>query len=237
MTEDVTPTPALDDDLLDSASAIPPAATTPAAATPPESGTPPGSGTPPRVGAPTAAGIQSESGTRPPGERRTSADLTPRRPAYKGEELDPARGPGLGCFWFQAAVLAVFLVLIPVGVSLNWPFELLAALLFVALGLLLFVGQTLIFLLRLVAADRRDAGRRRPLASPTPTVGQLEDALLDAPVVADAAAADAAAPDPTVNGDAERAEDSPNAAATGATHETPDGTPPTVEPGSDGVRE
>ena len=237
MTEDVTPTPALDDDLLDSASAIPPAATTPAAATPPESGTPPGSGTPPRVGAPTAAGIQSGSGTRPPGERRTSADLTPRRPAYKGEELDPARGPGLGCFWFQAAVLAVFLVLIPVGVSLNWPFELLAALLFVALGLLLFVGQTLIFLLRLVAADRRDAGRRRPLASPTPTVGQLEDALLDAPVVADAAAADAVAPDPTVNGDAERAEDSPNAAATGATHETPDGTPPTVEPGSDGVRE
>ncbi|HZL15987.1 MAG TPA: hypothetical protein VFC97_07755 [Verrucomicrobiae bacterium] len=215
MTKDVTPTPALDDDLLDPASAIPPA-----------------SSTPPRVGAPTAAGIQSESGTRPPGERRTSADLTPRRPAYKGEELDPARGPGLGCFWFQAAVLAVFLVLIPVGVSLNWPFELLAALLFVALGLLLFVGQTLIFLLRLVAADRRDAGRRRPLASPTPTVGQLEDALLDAPVVADAAAAD-----PTVNGDAERAEDSPNAAAKGATLETPDGTPPAVEPGSDGVRE
>ena len=215
MTKDVTPTPALDDDLLDPASAIPPA-----------------SSTPPRVGAPTAAGIQSESGTRPPGERRTSADLTPRRPAYKGEELDPARGPGLGCFWFQAAVLAVFLVLIPVGVSLNWPFELLAALLFVALGLLLFVGQTLIFLLRLVAADRRDAGRRRPLASPTPTVGQLEDALLDAPVVADAATAD-----PTVNGDAERAEDSPNAAAKGATLETPDGTPPAVEPGSDGVRE
>jgi hypothetical protein len=237
MTKDVTPTPALDDDLLDSASAIPPAATTPAAATPPESGTPPGSGTPPRVGAPTAAGIQSGSGTRPPGERRTSADLTPRRPAYKGEELDPARGPGLGCFWFQAAVLAVFLVLIPVGVSLNWPFELLAALLFVALGLLLFVGQTLIFLLRLVAADRRDAGRRRPLASPTPTVGQLEDALLDAPVVADAAAADAAAPDPTVDGDAERAEDPPNAAAAGATPETPNGTPPAVEPGSDGVRE
>ena len=220
MTKDVTPTPALDDDLLDPASTIPTA-----------------SSTPPRVGAPTAAGVQSGSETRPPVERRTSADLTPRRPAYKGEELDPARGPGLGCFWFQAAVLAVFLVLIPVGVSLNWPFELLAALLFVALGLLLFVGQTLIFLLRLVAADRRDAGRRRPLASPTPTVGQLEDALLDAPVVADAAAADAAAPDPTVNGDAERAEDSPNAAATGATHETPDGTPPTVEPGSDGVRE
>ena len=110
---------------------------------------------------------------------RTSANLAPPRPEYKGAELDAARGPGLGCFWFQAIVLGFFLVLIPIGVSLNWPFEVLAALLFVALGLLLFVGQTLIFLLRLVAADRRDAGRRRPLASVTPTVGQLEDALLE----------------------------------------------------------
>jgi hypothetical protein len=40
--------------------------------------------------------------------------------------------------------------------------------------LLLVTGQTIIFLLRLVAADRR--GRRRPLASGTPTVGELEDA-------------------------------------------------------------
>jgi hypothetical protein len=112
-----------------------------------------------------------------PGGRRSSADVAARRPAYKGEELDPARGPGLGCFWFQAAVLALFLVLIPVGVTLNWPYEILAALLFVALVLLLFVGQTLIFLLRLVAADRRGAGRRRPLASATPTVGELEDGL------------------------------------------------------------
>jgi hypothetical protein len=39
-----------------------------------------------------------------------------------------------------------------------------------------------IFLLRLVAADRRAAGRRRPLASDTPTVGELED---EAPVVDD----------------------------------------------------
>ena len=91
------------------------------------------------------------------------------------------------------------LVLIPVGVTLNWPYEILAALLFVALGLLLFVGQTLIFQLRLVAADRRDAGRRRPLASATPTVGELEDGLLT----------------PTSAGAA----------------------PPTVEPGSEGVRE
>jgi hypothetical protein len=182
MTDDVTPTPALDDD-------------------------------PSGPAAPT-----------PTGERRSSADVTPRRPAYKGEELDPARGPGLGCFWFQAAVLAFFLALIPVGVKLNWPFEVLAALLFVALGLLLFVGQTLIFLLRLVAADRRDAGRRRPLASTTPTVGQLEDALLGAPGAVDSAVVDAIVPD-----DAAVAEVSVD----------PAGTPPSpaVEPGSEGVRE
>ena len=42
------------------------------------------------------------------------------------------------------------------------------------IGLLLVTGQTIIFLLRLVAADRR--GRRRPLASGSKTVGELEDA-------------------------------------------------------------
>ena len=150
----------------------------------------------------------------PPGGRRTSADIAARRPAYKGEELDAARGPGLGCFWFQAAILAFFLVLIPVGVNLNWPYEVLAALLFVALGLLLFVGQTLIFLLRLVAADRRDAGRRRPRASATPTVGELEDALLD------------------VAGSG----DSPPVGATGPDMTVPS-SPPGPEPGSGGVRE
>jgi hypothetical protein len=44
--------------------------------------------------------------------------------------------------------------------------------------LLLFVGQTIIFLLRLVAADRRAEGRRRPLsgtATRTKTVGEIED--------------------------------------------------------------
>jgi len=38
-------------------------------------------------------------------------------------------------------------------------------------------GQTVIFLLRLIAADRRS--RRRPLASQTRTVGELEDAASD----------------------------------------------------------
>ena len=57
----------------------------------------------------------------------------------------------------------------------QWPTAISAALLFLTLFLLLFAGQTVIFLLRLVAADRRE-GRRRPLGSATPTVGELEDA-------------------------------------------------------------
>ena len=64
--------------------------------------------------------------------------------------------------------------------------------------LLLFAGQTVIFLLRLVAADRRD-GRRRPLASSTPTVGELEDAE----------GADDAAEDAEVAGAAVRAPSAP----------------------------
>ncbi len=108
---------------------------------------------------------------RPP----SAADVRARRPDYRGEELDPERGPGLGCFWFQVIVLGFFIVLIPIGINLAWPYELLAILLFVVIGLLLFTGQTVIFLLRLVAADRRAQGRRRPLASSTKTVGELEE--------------------------------------------------------------
>ncbi len=109
------------------------------------------------------------------------ADPTPpRRPRptgpvqYKGEELEPARGPGLGCFRIQLVVLVFFIVLTPLTVVWNWPFPVSAALLFAVIGLLLVTGQTIIFLLRLVAADRR--GRRRPLASDSKTVGELEDA-------------------------------------------------------------
>jgi hypothetical protein len=93
---------------------------------------------------------------------------------YKGEDLDPERGPGLGCFRFQLVVLVVLLVLTPLSVAWKWPVWLSTALLVIVLVLLLVAGQTIIFLLRLVAADRRS--RRRPLASSTPTVGQLEDA-------------------------------------------------------------
>ena len=113
--------------------------------------------------------------TSRPGRAVSSAETRPRRPDYRGEELDPERGPGLGCFWFQVIVLGFFIVLIPIGLELNWPFELLAFLLFVVIGLLLLTGQSVIFLLRLVAADRRSQGRRRPLASSTKTVGELAD--------------------------------------------------------------
>jgi hypothetical protein len=109
-----------------------------------------------------------------------SADPTPPRPPrrsgpiqYKGDVLEPARGPGLGCFRFQVIVLAILVFLTPLSVAWRWEPAVSAALLFAVILLLLITGQTVIFLLRLVAADRR--GRRRPLASGTPTVGELED--------------------------------------------------------------
>jgi hypothetical protein len=112
-----------------------------------------------------------------------NADPTPPRPPratgpvqYKGADLEAERGPGLGCFRFQLAVLAVFVVLTPLSVAWRWPEAVSAILLFAVIGLLLTTGQTIIFLLRLVAADRRS--RRRPLGSATKTVGELED---DAP--------------------------------------------------------
>ena len=92
---------------------------------------------------------------------------------YKGEDLDAERGPGLGCFRFQVALLIFLVVLTPLSVAWHWPEWLSAVLLFVVIVLLLFAGQTIIFLLRLVAADRRS--RRRPMASETKTVGELED--------------------------------------------------------------
>ena len=112
------------------------------------------------------------------------ADPTPpRRPRstgpvqYKGEDLEAERGPGLGCFRIQLVVLVAFIILTPLSVAWNSPSWLSAALLFAVIILLLVTGQTIIFLLRLVAADRR--GRRRPLASQTPTVGELEDERRD----------------------------------------------------------
>jgi hypothetical protein len=116
----------------------------------------------------------------PKGEIDPNADPTPPRAPpptgpvqYKGADLEAERGPGLGCFRFQLAVLAVFVVLTPLSVAWRWPEAVSAILLFAVIGLLLTTGQTIIFLLRLVAADRRS--RRRPLGSATKTVGEIED--------------------------------------------------------------
>lgn len=110
------------------------------------------------------------------------ADPTPpRKPRpttgpiqYKGDDLEPERGPGLGCFRFQVLILIIFIFLTPLSVVWDWPPIVSTILLFAVILLLLVTGQTIVFLLRLVSADRR--GRRRPLASGTKTVGELEDA-------------------------------------------------------------
>jgi hypothetical protein len=101
---------------------------------------------------------------------------SPERPAsvrpveYKGEPLDAERGPGLGCFRAQIALLIALILVTPLSVVWGWPDVVSAGLLFATIALLLVAGQTIIFLLRLVAADRRE-GRRRPLASGTKTIG------------------------------------------------------------------
>jgi hypothetical protein len=118
---------------------------------------------------------------RPPVQRdQEPAEQTHPRPGarpiqYKGEPLEATRGPGLGCFRFQLVLLVALIVLTPLSVWWRWPAWTSTVLLFGTIILLLVAGQTIIFLLRLVAADRRAAGRRRPLNSRTKTVGELED--------------------------------------------------------------
>lgn len=125
------------------------------------------------VGSP--APLQGEAAAAPEEPGVEAAPATPpASPLYKGEPLEADRGPGLGCFWTQAVVLVVVLLLIPVGVNAHWPIWATGLLLTLSLILVLFVSLTVIFLLRLVSADRRT--RRRPLRSGArPTVGQLED--------------------------------------------------------------
>jgi hypothetical protein len=161
--------------------------------------------------------------TAPPEDRRPPAGARPKRPDYRGDELDPERGPGLGCFWFQVIVLGFFIVIIPIGLNLGWPYEVLAILLFIVIGLLLLTGQTAIFLMRLVAADRRAEGRRRPLASGTRTVGEMEDELA-------AGASGAAAPAP------EAGDPAPDAAAAPAAEVAETGSPGQEQP-DPGVRQ
>jgi hypothetical protein len=106
---------------------------------------------------------------------------TTRDVQYKGAPLDAAKGPGLGCFWIQLVALIALVIVTPLSAGWGWPEVVTAALLILTVVLLLFAGQTVIFLLRLVAADRRAEVRRRPLASRTPTVGQIEDETAAAP--------------------------------------------------------
>ena len=84
------------------------------------------------------------------------------------EDLDPNEGPGFGCFMWQAALFAIILLLIPVGLfSWSWPVWLLAVLLFVDMVLLFFVSMTAVFLLRVFFADRRRGrGRQSGVATP-----------------------------------------------------------------------
>ena len=97
----------------------------------------------------------------------------PSRPNYKGAPLDAEAGPGLGCFWIQVGLLIVLLILTPLTVIWSFPSWVSAALLILSLVILFFVGMTMVFLLRLVAADRR--AQRRPLREGArKTVGQLE---------------------------------------------------------------
>ncbi len=117
---------------------------------------------------------------RDPGPLPAHSGLVPYRSGvinqppiqYKGADLEPGRGPGLGCFRFQLVVLVVLVILTPISVVAGWSEAVSAVLLFVVIALLLLTGQTMIFLMRLVAADRRT--RRRPLNSPTRTVGEIE---------------------------------------------------------------
>jgi hypothetical protein len=120
---------------------------------------------------------------RAPDGRYPAAVTSPERPTpvrpvdYKGEPLDAERGPGLGCFWVQLTLLVILLVLTPLTVAWGWNPIISMVLLFAVLILLLFAGQTVIFLLRLVAADRREGVRHAPRAASSPTVGQMEDAV------------------------------------------------------------
>jgi hypothetical protein len=175
---------------------------------------------PGQAGAPAAPGASEPGGPAP---TATGSGSRARMPDYRGEELDAERGPGLGCFWFQVGLLVFFFLLTPLTVKLEWPPMVSAILLFVTLGLLLFVGQTVIFLLRIVAAERR--GRRRPLASATPTVGQIEESV-DAgasaaagPSSAADAAADSAAGASAASGPSSAVDAGPSAAVDAAVDE------------------
>ncbi|MEO6349327.1 MAG: hypothetical protein ABIP53_01625 [Candidatus Limnocylindrales bacterium] len=129
----------------------------------------------PSAGAPSdaAGGAPGNAPSDAAGE--TSSDVSVGGPNYKGAPLDADRGPGLGCFWIQVGLLVFLLVATPVSVWLAFPPWVSAAFLILVLVLLFFIGQTSIFLLRLVAADRRSARRVPRSSEARKTVGMLED--------------------------------------------------------------
>jgi hypothetical protein len=130
--------------------------------------------TPPNAPEPTPPAAPAAA----PGPHRPSGAINLGPVEYKGEPLDAERGPGLGCFRIQLVALVVLILATPLSVG-RVPDVVTAGLLFATIALLLVSGQTIIFLLRLVAAERR--GRRQPLAPRSPTVGQLEDDSLRTP--------------------------------------------------------
>jgi hypothetical protein len=136
-------------------------------------------GSPPDASGGSAAAADASGGSSAPAPGGATPGAAPGgAPDYRGGPLDADRGPGLGCFWFQVAILGVLLVATPLSVVLAVDPWISGVLLVTTLILLLFVGQTTIFLLRLVAADRRS--RRRPMSgSARRTVGQLEDEIPD----------------------------------------------------------
>ena len=98
--------------------------------TPPDNGPDPAA---PNAPAPKAPAPRNAPAPRPRGAPTVN---------YKGEPLEAARGPGLGCFWIQAVVLGLFVILTPLSVAWDWPVSVSAGLLIAVLVLLLFVGQT-----------------------------------------------------------------------------------------------
>ena len=187
--EPESPTPATDASPLAPDDAAP--ASTTSTGTPPDDAAAPDDAAPsedPRESAPPTS--TSEDGPAEPAGDAPAAPDSSQMPEYKGEPLDAERGPGLGCFWIQIGLLTFFLIFTPLTVTWGWDPLISGALLIFTLILLLFSGQTIIFLLRLVAADRRT--RRAPLnPSAKPTVGQMEDAgTADVQTEAEASAPD-----------------------------------------------
>jgi hypothetical protein len=140
-----------------------------------------------------------------PGPHRPSGAINLGPVEYRGQPLDAERGPGLGCFRFQLAILVVLIVATPLSVG-RLPEAVTVVLLFAVIGLLLVSGQTIIFLLRLISADRR--GRRQPMAGRSQTVGQLEDAAAAASSEA-AASSQAAASSEAASEDADEGPPAP----------------------------